>query len=62
MLMSNQQPLQCQIFKHQQYHILIAELCHPVKSFSERFIYVKHVKSILVKMKFHVWQSAIKWL
>ena len=37
MLMSNQQPLPCQIFKHQQYHILIAELCHLVKSFSERF-------------------------
>ena len=50
---------QSQVIYYGKYLILTAELYHSVKSFDE---YVKHVISILIKMKFHVRESSIKWL
>ena len=31
------QILSTKFFQHEKYHILIAELCHPVRSFDEKF-------------------------
>ena len=44
--------------KHEKYNIVTPELYHPVNSFDET---VKHVISILIKMKFHVKLFAMKW-
>lgn len=50
------------VFEHKIYHILTAELYHPVKSVMKNCINLKHVISIPVKITFHDRQSAKKWL
>ena len=48
------------LFKYENYHMLTADF-YPVKSFDEECIYLKLVMSVLIKIKFHIKQSGIKW-